>query len=526
MKWRDRIFECDGLTWDELTDRLVEFLTLRARSDHRIVTLVMSNYYRWVQLRASPAAGFLRCETISNHFLTQSDRLPRSIIAALSAIGWKAPRRHERHFWREYKAGTKPIQPAAFAIRTLRDVFGASDPAALQIWCGAASMGGIIQLPTESSIDLPVLAKGSEVTNLTTGAVYRVGKRLGHGGFGAVYRVTRTRPAREFRGKLCLKVAARPEAWHREAYFGELLEGQPRAIAVHDSFAILDDGPYSGERPLYCLVTELAAHGDLVRYLQRRSRPWTEARACREICEILRVLVHLHEAGAVHRDLTPLNVLVAEGEHLKLGDFGIARHRLQGRSVQADIFNRAFAPPTVADGSTSSWRAADDVYQIGLILTALLGGSADERADSAEVRDLECSPGLKAVIQRAIGDRRKRYKDAAAMLEAIRRRHEQRRRRVPLPGSLRAKFIVFTGALSMPRRAAVSLAKRSGARVQPKITSRTDIVVKGSPAKGAKMWKAEAMGQKLLDVERERERGHEICVINEREFRTLVPSMA
>ena len=59
----------------------------------------------------------------------------------------------------------------------------------------------------------------------------------------------------------------------------------------------------------------------------------------------------------MHRDLTPSNVLVAKGEHLKLGDFGIARHGLRGRSVPADVF----APPMVAEGSTSSWRAADDV---------------------------------------------------------------------------------------------------------------------------------------------------------------------
>jgi serine/threonine protein kinase len=365
------------------------------------------------------------------------------MIAALSAIGWKAPRRHERHFWREYKAGTKPIQPAAFAIRTLRKVFGASDPASLQIWCGVASMGGIARLLSESSIDLPVLVKGEEVTNLTTGAVYRIGKRLGHGGFGAVYRVTRTRPARAFRGKLCLKVAVRPEAWHREAYFGELLEGQPRAIAVHDSFAMLDDGPYSGERPLYCLMTELAAHGDLVSYLQRRTRPWTLDRGeglQGDLRNSPRV-VHRHNAGAVHRDLTPSDVLVAEGEHLKLGDFSIARHRLQGRSVQADVFNHGFAALTVAHGSTtSSWRAADDVYQMGLILTALLGGSAEEKADSADARNLHCSRGLKAVIQRSIGDRRKRYIDAAAMIETVRGRNDQHRSRVSLPRSLRAKI--------------------------------------------------------------------------------------
>jgi len=77
---------------------------------------------------------------------------------------------------------------------------------------------------------------------------------------------------------------------------------------------------------------------------------------------------------------------------------------------------------------------------------------------------------------------------------------------------------VFTGQLTMTRREASSVAKRSGARVHTKITSHTDIVVQGTKAK---LWKADVKGQKLLDVDRELERGHDICVINEREFLAL-----
>jgi serine/threonine protein kinase len=522
MEWPSETLACDGLTWKQLSYLLVKLLKLRAASSERIVTIAFNDRFRFVQFRTSGQSRGLRCETLSNHFLTKSNRLPKSVLADLSALGWMAPRRHERHFWCEYAPGTQLIHPAMFAIRTMRDVFGASNTARLQVWCGQHSMGGVVRLPTESSRDLPILPKGSQVTNLTTGAAYRVGKRLGYGGFGAVYQVTQTRPSEKFRGKLCLKIAVHPKAWHREAYFGELLTGVARAIAVYDSFAVMDRFSFSEEeRLLYCLVTERAAHGDLFTYLERRGKPWTQAKACREVCELLKVLVHLHEAGAVHRDLTPSNVLVVDGEHLKLGDFGIARHGLQGHSVLADAFHPAFVPPNVGDGHTSSWRAADDIFQMGVILAGLLGGSTDERAESADVKSLECSHDLKAIIQRAIGDRRKRYQDAAAMLAAIRERNEQRRRSAPFPNSLTGKFIAFTGALTMRRREAMSLAKLHGARVQPKVTSRTDIIVQGATSK---QWKADIKGQKLLDVDRERERGHDIRVINEREFLTLARS--
>jgi hypothetical protein len=38
----------------------------------------------------------------------------------------------------------------------------------------------------------------------------------------------------------------------------------------------------------------------------------------------------------------------------------------------------------------------------------------------------------------------------------------------------------------------------------------------------AEVWKADDKGQKLLDVDRERERGHEVCVIDERQFLALL----
>ncbi len=138
-------------------------------------------------------------------------------------------------------------------------------------------------------IGVPTLPKGAQVINQATGRGYRVDKKLGQGGFGAVYRVTQTRGAPRFPGRLCLKIAARPKEWHREAYFGQLLEGVPRAIAVYDSFAVVEDWLLQESRPLYCLVTELAEHGDLVSYLRRRRNVWSEARACREVAEVLRV---------------------------------------------------------------------------------------------------------------------------------------------------------------------------------------------------------------------------------------------
>jgi hypothetical protein len=122
-----------------------------------------------------------------------------------------------------------------------------------------------------------------------------------------------------------------------------------------------------------------------------------------------------------------------------------------------------------APGDIRGSDPAECVLSGGLILTNLLGGSAHEKADSVDVKALECTPGLKAIIQRSIGERRKRYKDAAAMLVAIEGTNEQETNPVRLPKSLADMCVVFTGVLNKASRSCVTR-KRGGARVQPKIT--------------------------------------------------------
>jgi serine/threonine-protein kinase len=233
------------------------------------------------------------------------------------------------------------------------------------------------------------------------------------------------------------------------------------------------------------------------------------------------VLLSLHNAGAVHRDLTPSNVFVTHTERLKLGDFGIARHRVGKRDVTADAFNPGFAPEALVDGTARAWRAADDVYQMGVVLAMLLTGDTESQPTAEDVKGFSISAPLKAILQRAIGPRHKRYRDAGEMLAALESRGHAFRRLRP-PNSLKGKRVVFTGKLAgWTRRRAADLARAAGATVMPKITSATDVVVVGDLSP---QWKADAKGQKLLDVDREAERGHDIPVVSERQFRRLIVS--
>jgi eukaryotic-like serine/threonine-protein kinase len=344
-----------------------------------------------------------------------------------------------------------------------------------------------------------------------SGRRYTLDKLIGKGGFGEVYLATPT-PREGLPAQVCVKITERLSAWLREAYFAELLGKESRALRVFDRFAELD-----GKQMRYCLAMEYAEHGDLGAWLSRKGAQ-PERFVRKEIAALLRALDALHRGGAMHRDLTPFNVFVCEDEQLKLGDFGIAAHQLSRRGVTADAFNVFNAPTEIAWGKVRRWQQRDDIYQVGQIAAMLLRGDVRSPMRSRDVRGLPCSDHLKEVIHRCLGVRGKRYEAAGELIAALRKRPA-----APKAGrvnSLAGKRISFTGFLVRPRSEAMAAAKKAGAVVQGKPGSMTDILVRGRP--NALQIAGTAGGLKLMEIRRLAAKGHDITVIDERQFWRLV----
>ena len=348
-----------------------------------------------------------------------------------------------------------------------------------------------------------------------TGRSYRLDRLIGKGGFGEVYLATPS-PAHDLPAQVCVKISDRLSAWLREAYFAELLAREPRALRVFDRFAEVE-----GPRMRYCLVMEYAEHGDLSAWLSRNGAQ-SERFARREIAAILGTLDALHRGQALHRDLTPFNVFVCEGQQLKLGDFGIATHQFSRRGVTADAFNFLNAPTEIAMAKVRRWQQRDDIYQVGLLAALLLRGDIQGAMRSRNVRALPCSDHLKEVIHRCLGVRGRRYESARELIAALRQRPaEPRLGRVK---SLEGKNVSFTGFLSRPRSEAIDAARKAGAIVQSKPGRTTNVLVRGRP--NALQIAGAAAGSKLIEVRHLAEQGHLVTMIGEQQFWKLVEPAA
>jgi len=355
-----------------------------------------------------------------------------------------------------------------------------------------------------------LLVPGQVVHSIETGVSYRTQRLLGFGGYGQVYLANRVGRTAGIPETLCIKASSHMDAWVREAYFGQLLDGHPRAIRVFDRFALIT----SSARPVYCLALEWARHGDLSAYLRQTGKAWAERKARREIAGILEVLGKLHRGELLHRDLTPMNVFVCDGPVLKLGDFGIVRSMSDRRPQRVRTFNPAMAPSEVVAGGVPKWQARDDVFQVGQLIGMLVKGDARERIRTGEVRHLACSDELKEIVHRCIGERRKRYESAPELIEALGR--APKKLRAGVVSSLRGVHLAFTGTLGKTRKEAARAAKRAGAIVHGGPSAKTSVLVRGRP--NPLQAAGRDAGLKLMEIKRLREKGQKITVLNEEQF--------
>lgn len=214
---------------------------------------------------------------------------------------------------------------------------------------------------------------GTTISDPLVGSVldrrYRVDSRIARGGMATVYRAQDGRLDRTVALKAMHPSLAEDDSFVSR-FIGEAKSAarlsHPNVVSVYDQGS--DDG--------VVFLTMEYLPGRTVRELLAERGRLEPDEALRITTAVLGALGAAHQAELVHRDVKPENVLLGDGDAIKVGDFGLARAIAASNHTKTSgllIGTVAYLSPEQVSRGVADPRS--DVYSAGILLYELLTGS-------------------------------------------------------------------------------------------------------------------------------------------------------
>src|SRR5215472_17377095 len=211
-----------------------------------------------------------------------------------------------------------------------------------------------------------------DLSGATVGG-YRVGARIGTGAASAVYRDVDVTDQRQVALKLL-----DPELADRPGFLSRCVE-EIATVSRLDHPAIVPIHEVATRGPLTYVSMRLVRGGTLRDVLGRR--PLDVRSALGILQQVAGALHAAHEAGVVHQDLKPSNVLVETDGAVLVADFGMSPARY-GHATSAPWY----LSPEQVPGAEPDRRT--DVHALGLLLYEMVTGTSPGGSVAASATEL------------------------------------------------------------------------------------------------------------------------------------------
>lgn len=255
---------------------------------------------------------------------------------------------------------------------------------------------------------------------------YELVQRLGRGGAGAVYR------ARDLVLEQDVAVKVLRTDAHALLPDGAIdlrREAQAAMRLSHPGIARVHTYDLDGD--VAYLVMEFIDGATLTRC--RRAR--TDGRLPLDvvgpvIIDVLDALACAHDAGLVHNDINPANIMITRSGQVKLLDFGLAgASRASDDTGSTLVGTPAYLSPERIAGTAPDGRS--DLYSLAAVFFTMVDGQPPFGREAAVAvaghtsqpvrRSPHMPPAVAAVVRRAMSKQRnERYSSARAMADALR----------------------------------------------------------------------------------------------------------